>query len=113
LYFSHTAKLSNYTNIRYVWIDFYSNDHLSLEQFNQLFPNVFCIKVNMDQTFYSRTYSNLLHSRLSVYYNIVSYSSVKSTNIETYRLTFNQLHNITRLDFDPYIDRQPGKFFDF
>ncbi|UJR28775.1 hypothetical protein I4U23_010001 [Adineta vaga] len=101
----HVPKLFNYTNIRYVWFDFDSSDHLCLEQFNELFPNSFCIKVNMEQMFYSRRYSDLLHSRLAVYYNIQSYLLIKSTNIEPYRLTHNQLHNVTRLDFYPYTGR--------
>jgi len=68
----------------------------------------------MDQIFYSQIYSNLFHPRLSIYYNIgSSHSLMKSTDIETYKLTYNQLHNVTRLDFYPYIGRKSGKFFYF
>ncbi|CAF1480169.1 unnamed protein product [Adineta steineri] len=92
--FIQSPQWISQSNTRYVWIDLHPSLHLFLEQFNELFPNVFCIKVAM---------------RHYAYFDITKSSSlITSFEIRKCRLTNIQLRNVTRLDFNPYFHRGLG-----
>ncbi|CAF4408349.1 unnamed protein product, partial [Rotaria sp. Silwood2] len=84
-------NLFNWPQTRYVWMNLQPSLYLFLEQFNELFPNVSCIKLHMGQYI---TSDNLQF--------IVSEMPFEN---EKCRLTDIQLRNVTRLDFNPYFDR--------
>ncbi|UJR24119.1 hypothetical protein I4U23_027086 [Adineta vaga] len=93
--FIHVPKSVNHSNIRCIWIDIDSNLHSFLRQFNQLFPNVFCIKVNLE--YYTRFDISTMNSL------ITSFEIDKSRSLSNI-----QLHNVTRLDFSPDLSRRSG-----
>ncbi|CAM4786287.1 unnamed protein product [Rotaria magnacalcarata] len=76
-------------NLKYIEVDFHEKVHLYLERFNELFPNVSCIKFDMG----SQTYCD---------------NSIEPFKMKQHKLADIQLRYVTRLDFGLYFCRGFG-----
>jgi hypothetical protein len=112
-FFDSCEDLFNWSNIRLISIDFNLSLFSFLEQLNESFPNVFCIKLSASK--YSKLNFFFQNRKRFIFYsgNFSSPGPTMFMPFEKCRLNNIRLHNVTRLDLYQYFRRYSSSSSEF